>query len=360
MRGPVAVLLPLMVVIAMAAVRGQAAEGDDVILTGWGIDGKDPEGFMAAARAVGFDKLITTSTDPVALGRFVAAGASHGIGVYACITPMGGLEKLWNARYPDRPMPWQVMTTDEEAALNFIMAGRNRYIIPWQWGGEPVMTNEVLGNRIVCLSSVEARELLEGMIDGIAAVPGLEGLAFDGFGYQNYRRCHCGRCEGLLTAYRAAHPELTPEAAEVAFFREQLVDYINHLADYARARRADIKTAIHIWPAFAPDPLYGNRLDVDYCGQTAAWYMLWPEEKIAQYSRIIVQEARRYHERQQGVGMIGYYDRPGDFPVKDAARVDLELRTMVENGVRHIQVCSSLDVVRNEAIAEVFRRYCAP
>jgi hypothetical protein len=36
------------------------------------------------------------------------------------------------------------------------------------------------------------------------------------------------------------------------------------------------------------------------------------------------------------------------------------LCTMIANGVRHIQVCSSLDVVRNEAIAEVFRRYCAP
>jgi len=347
-------------VLALAVPGGLAAEADSVVLTGWGIDGKDPEGFIAAARAVGFDALITGSNDPAVLARYVAAGAQHQVGIYSCISPMGGLAKLWAARHPDRPMPWQVMTADEEAALTFITAGRNRYIIPWQWGGEPVMTNEVLANRIVCLSSVEARELFEPVIDTIAAVPGLAGLAFDGFGYQNYRRCHCERCEGLLAVYAAAHPELPAEQAEVAFFRDLLVEYLNYLADYARSRRADIKTAIHIWPAFAPDPLYGNRLDVDYCGQTAAWYMLWPEEKIAQYSRTIVQDAQRYHERQQGVGMIGYYDRPGDFPVKDAARVDLELRTMIENGVRHIQVCSSLDVVRNEAIAEVFRRYCGP
>lgn len=358
MRGQGAALL--MVVMVMAASVALAADGNDVTLTGWGIDTKDPEGFMARARAVGFDMLIGGSTDPEVLARLVEAGARHGIGIYSWITPSGGMAKLWEARYPDRPVPWQVITPEEEAALSFITAGRNRYLIPWQWGGEPLLTNEVLTSRIICFSSLEARELLEGMIDGIAAVPGLEGLGFDGFGYQNFRRCHCERCEALLTAYRGAHPEMTAEEAEAAFFRELLVAYINHLADYARSRRADIKTAIHIWPAFAPEPLYGNRLDVDYCGQTAAWYMLWPEEKIAQYSRTIVQDAQQYYPRQQGVGMVGYYDRPGEFPVKDAARVDLELRTMIENGVRHIQVCSTGHVLGNEAIAEVFRRYCAP
>lgn len=347
-------------VLALAAAAGYGVEGNEVTLTGWGIDGKDPEGFMAAARAVGFDALITTSTDPAALAQFVQAGARQGIGVYSCITPMGGIEKLWSVRYPDRPVPWQVITPEEEAAMSFILAGRNRYLIPWRWGGEPALTNEVLTNRVICFSSVEARELFTPVIDAIAAVPGLEGLAFDGFGYQNYRRCHCERCERLLTAYRGAHPEMTSDEAEVVFFRDLLVEYINYLADCARSQRPDIKTAIHVWPVFAPEPLYGNRLDVDYCGQTAAWYTLWPEEKIAQYSRVIVQDAQRYHERQQGVGMIGYYDRPGEFPVKDAGRVEAELCAMIANGVRHIQVCSSLDVVRNEAIAEVFRRYYAP
>ena len=342
----------------VAISRALAADGEGITLTGWGLDARDPESFMAEAEAVGFDALITWSTDPAFLARAVEAGASHHIGVYSSIAPMGGLGRLWAERYPDRPVPWQVMSPDEDAALNFITAGRNRYMIPYQFGGEPAMTNEVLTSSTICFSSEEARELLKLLIDRIVAVPGLAGLAFDGFGYQNYHRCHCERCQGLLAEYAQAHPDLSEDEAQVAFFRDTLVGSINDLADYARSRRADIRTAIHIWPVFAPDPLYGNRLDVDYCGQTAAWYMLWPEEKIAEYSRIIVQDARQYHQRQQGVGMIGYYDRPGEFPVKDAARVDMELRTMIDNGVRHIQVCSAIDVVRNPEIAEVFRRRC--
>jgi hypothetical protein len=219
------------------------------------------------------------------------------------------------------------------------------------------MANEVLLNRAVCFTEVECRDLLKTLIDDIVSVPGLEGLGFDGFGYQNYHRCYCERCEALLAEYAGANPGMTAEEAEVTFFRDALVAYINHLADYARSKRPDIRTNIHIWPVFAPEPLYGNRLDVDFCGQTAAWYTLWPEEKIAEYSRIIVEEAQKYHQRQVGVGMIGYYDRPGQFPVKDAERVEMELRTMIDNGCRRIQVCSSIHVIGKQEIADVFRRY---
>jgi len=344
------------IALSMAASWGFCADGP-LTLVGWGIDFKNLEAFMAEAEAVGFDVLITGSNDPDLLLRAVEAGAKHNIGVFACISPMGGLGRLWTKRYPDRPAPWQVMAADEEAALSFISAGKNNAITPYQWGGEPVMTNEVLTTRIICLSNEDARDLLKPPIDEIASVPGLEGLAFDGFGYQNYQRCHCEDCQRLSAEYVAAHPELPAEEAEVRFFRDALVGYINHLADYARSRRGDIKTSIHIWPVFAPEPLYGNRLDVDYCGQTAAWYTLWPQEKIAEYSRRIVQDAQEYHQRQQGVGMIGYYDRPGTFPVKDAECVNMELSTMLAAGCRRVQVCSSLHVIRNADIADVFRRH---
>ena len=55
--------------------------------------------------------------------------------------------------------------------------------------------------------------------------------------------------------------------------------------------------------------------------------------------------------------MIGYYDKPGRFPVKHAARVEMELRTMIANGCRRIQVCSSRHVLNNDEVAAVFRRY---
>ncbi len=339
----------------LAASSALAAGEEPLTLVGWGIDAKDLDGFMARAADVGFDALITGSQDPEFLARAVEAGAKHNIGVFAYVSPMGHVLRPWAERYPDRPVPLQVMSPDEQAGLNFISAGRNQYIVPYQFGGEPVMTNEVLTSAPICFSSEEARALLESAIDTIASVPGI-GLGFDGFGYRNYHRCYCERCQGLFAQYTAAHPEMPEEEASVTFFRDMLVDYVNHLADRARSRRADIKTTIHIWPVFAPEPLYGNRLDVDYCGQTAAWYTLWPQEKIAAYSQIISGQAQAYHERQQGVGMIGYYDRPGQFPIKDAACVEMELSTMIENGCRRFQVCSSIHVINNAEIAEVFRR----
>jgi len=355
------VISGLPISIALAALGGvSAAQAAPLTLVGWGLDTKNTEAFVAKAAATGFRVLIAWSSDAAVLRQAVDAGKRHHVQIFACISPMGGLGALWKKRYPAAPVPWQVLTEAEEAARKFISAGRNKYIIPYQFGGEPKMTNEVLETRIICFNNPEARELLKPLIDTIVSVPGLEGLAFDGFGYQNYRCCHCGHCKSLLAEYCRQHPG-TPEAeAQDAFCLDVLVDYINHLADYARSRRQDIKTSIHIWPVFVPEPLYGNRLDVDFCGQTAAWYTLWPEEKIAGYSRTISGEAGKYHQRQQGVGMIGYYDKPGLFPVKDAARVDMEIRTMIANGCRRIQVCSSRDVINNDEVAAVFRKYFGP
>ncbi len=334
------------------------ARGDTArTLVGWGIPNRGMERFVADAAEVGFDVLIYGSNDPKMLAQAVKAGQKHNIKIFSCITPMGLVKKLWTQKHPERPIPWQKMNGAEEAAKTFIGAGSNRSLIPYQWGGEPLLENEVLLTSIVCFSDPDARELFKPVIDKLADVPDLEGIAFDGFGYQNYNCCRCEQCEALKAEYMEEHPEVPAEQAEIAFFRQTLVNYINYLADYARSRNGQIKTAIHVWPVFAPDPLYGNLLDVDYCGQTAAWYTIWSPEKIASYSQIISSEAQKYHQRQQGVGMIGYYDRPGVFPLKDAERVDLELQIMLENGCQRIQVCSSLDVVKKQDIAEVFRKY---
>ncbi len=37
--------------------------------------------------------------------------------------------------------------------------------------------------------------------------------------------------------------------------------------------------------------------------------------------------------------------------------MDLELRTMIDNGVRRVQVCNSIHVINKPEIADIFRRY---
>jgi hypothetical protein len=352
---PLLISLLLLVFIAPAS-----AADSEPTLVGWGIDTKNGlDDFFARAEKVGFDAIIAWSADPCFLTQAVNSADKHNIKVFGTIRPTNepGLGTLGQAGLLREPAPWQQMTDAENAAAQFISAGRNARIIPYQWGGEPAMTNEVLLNKVLCPNDPEFRELFKTYIDQIISVPGIEGLAFDGVGYQNYRCCYCERCEQLLKKYRKAHPDMSLEEARTAFSRDSLVDYINYLADYARSKKPDIKTTLHIWPVFAPDPLYGNRLDVDYCGQTAAWYTLWPQEKIAKYSRVIARDANAFHPRQQGVAMIGYYDRPGLFPVKDERRVEMELTTILENGCQRVQVCETIDVLNNPAIAAVFRKH---
>lgn len=329
----------------------------NLTLVGWGIDKKNLDKFFADAAEVGFDVLITWSTDPEFLKKAVEAGNKYNIKVFSCLAPMGQMAKLWKKQYPGKPVPWQVMDENENAACKFIAAGKNKFLIPYQWGGEPLMTNEVLLNKIFCFRNLEGRKLFNPIIDRIISVPGIAGIAFDGFGYQNYHSCQCQKCQKELSEYLKIHPGQAKEKLVINFYRDSLVDYVNHLANYARSKNKSIKTTIHIWPVFKPEPLYGNRLNLDYCGQTAAWYTLWPQEKIAKYSRIISEQAKKYYPRQQGVGMIGYYDRPGQFPVKSAEIVDMELNTMIKNGCKRIQVCGTKDVIKNKKIAEVFKKY---
>ena len=333
------------------------SEEPQLTLVAWGIDKKNLDKFFADAEEVGFDVLITWSTDPVFLKKAVKLGEKHNIKIFSSIAPMGGMVGLWKKKYPQKPFPWQIMNEDEKCAAKFLSAGKNTCIVPYQWGGEPLMTNEVLLNKIVCFGSIEGRELFKPIIDQIVSVPGIAGIAFDGFGYQNYNDCHCRKCQKALAEYRKTKSEMNAKEVRGNFYRDTLVDYINYLANYARSKNKDIKTTIHIWPVFAPDPLYGNRLDVDYCGQTAAWYTLWKKEKIAKYSRIISGQAKKYHQRQQGVAMIGYYDRPGEFPIKKEACVDMELNTMIKNGCNRIQVCGTKDAINNKKIAEIFKKY---
>ena len=142
----------LMLVVSLGIPNGLAENRKVVTLTGAGIDKKNPEKFIAEAEAVGFDELITESLDPVFLKRAVEAGRIHHIKIFSCLSPRAEFGAFWSKRYPERPVPWQVMTDEEDAARTFIAAGKNKYIIPYQFGGEPQMTNEVLDTKIICLS----------------------------------------------------------------------------------------------------------------------------------------------------------------------------------------------------------------
>jgi len=164
----------------------------------------------------------------------------------------------------------------------------------------------------------------------------------------------------LFEAFHRKHRGLSREDALNKFSLDTLVAFNNELADYARSIEPGIEVATHIYPVFLPDPLYGNRLNVDYCGQTAAWYFdpFWNPDRIRKYSRVISADAKRYYTRAEGVALIGIHTKPKRHgPVKTPERIAKELQAILDGGCTKVQVCSMNDVLNDEKIAAVFKRF---
>ncbi len=320
----------------------------------WGWVGACPPEAVSNAAVVGFTDLLTWTVDPQALGKLVPIATQHGMGVYSTV---GLSPSYWKKDHPDIPVPLQELNEAEKQALDSFRKNKGRDDPPYQYGGEPVADDELLLTDLLCFHHPGVADAVKVRIREALSVPGLRGIAFDGIGYQNYRCCRCAESKRQLAAWRVAHPDLTEERAREAFSLETLVDFQNDLAAFARAIRPDILTSLHIWPVYTPEPLYGNRLDVDFCGQTAAWYTLWNLQKIRDYARAIAVEEKKHHPRSTGVAMIGYYDQRAGFPLKTSERVEAELRAILEGGCHHVQVCGLNDVLKNPEVAAVFRKY---
>ena len=280
---------------------------------------REPEKIIACAREAGFNALMTGAA-PEELEPFARLARKAGIDTYATI-----------AATATSPELAQVMSPEEEEVLRNLAADKEPRKRAYQWGGEPAAvregkpeTTEVLRSRVLCFHRPEACELLRKRIrDTLESCPSVAGVAFDFFGYQNYRSCECPVSQGQFEAWRRSHPNLSPDKAKVQFSQETLVAFSNDISAYVRSLRPNIKLATHVYPVFLPDPLYGNRLDVDYCCQTVAWFFepYWPEEKVARYTRIVVGDGAKHQPKARGIPFIGLYVRKpfADKPVEQFA-----------------------------------------
>ena len=326
------------------------------LLTGWG--GGKPEEICPKAAEIGFKEIIVWNREPEYLRRLVAVAGQYGIGVYASVHLSD--TKAWKKRFPDAPPPMQVMSPEEEAAAKRIEADTRPGKGQYQFGGEPVNKMEVLTAEMFCFHRPEVVAFLKEEIRDALAVEGLKGIAFDYFGYRNYRCCRCEHSMNMFEAFWKKNPQLPREAALNKFSLDTLVDFNNDLAAFARSVKPGMKVATHVYPVFLPEPLYGNRLDVDLCGQTAAWYFdpFWSNEKIGHYAQVIAGEAKEYHARSEGVALIGIHtDAKRMGPVKTPERIAGELQAILDGGCDKVQVCSMNSVLNDEKIAAVFRRF---
>ncbi len=273
-----------------------------------------PDVVLPLAKDVGFNALITHG--PASrLEHFAQEAKRQGIEVYFWISTsaLKGDESLR-----------QEMSAVEEAAWAKLKADVDPKKHGYQFGGEPLPgRREVLETPLLCLDKEPARDAFKQRIKTVVdACPSLAGVALDYVGYQNYHACYCPETEQLFRVWRQAHARLPAQEARDKFSLERLVWHYDHMARYVRSLRPGLKVAAHVYPVFLPEPLYGNRLNLDYCMQTAAWYFepYWSEAKVRQYAQTIVATAE--HPRSRGVPFVALYvGRPiADKPAERFAR----------------------------------------
>lgn len=323
------------------------------------------------------------------------------MGIYGNLNPPTVAE--WKKAWPNEEPPLQKMSESQMEAYEFITKGYEkrldrmrarlgrsdqgedwkptkrqrrqlegmrvhnaRWQSGYQYGGEPLIkdflrrpANEVLIRRLLCFHDPQVVEMMKRKIDEWLALPYVDGVFLDFIGYQNYQDCACPTSKMKYQEYLKEHQLTDSKENWRRFSRDSLIDVYNQFVDYARSIKKDVKVSTHVYPAYLPEPLYGNRLKVEYCGQTAAWFSYWSPEKITAYSRIITSEQNKYWPDVNGVALIGYSSTDPAFWVKSPEKVESELRAILRGGSRLLMVCTLSDVLCDDDVANVFKRLCA-
>lgn len=265
----------------------------------------------------------------------------------------------------------QAMSSAERERFDFLM-GRDLQDLPkdertkrldvrrsecrCRFGGEPEAPLDCCPTDLKCFTGDVGLALSKARVDEIlAANPEAEGICFDGIGYANLHSCECEDCKSALSTYLSQNALADTEENRNRFYLDAIVAYANAMVDYVHARRPGIKVAIHLWPTFRPNPLYGRLIKADYVEETVAWYFPWEKAKIAEYVRQVCGVKRP--QGSQGVPFVGLNATPGEaLAFKSPERLEDELRQILAAGGRTLSVCNGPDMLK-PGYREVFRKF---
>ena len=305
---------------------------DKIWRGGWAGVEKNPQTLVEAAHKMGFTALISHG-DYAYLNLLCSLAKEKNMEVYYWFHIAGS---------PDKKEYWQVVSPEEAQKIRKINDDKTLDKHEYQYGGEPVnRATDVITDEFLCFHRPEVVAYCQKTIsDVVTNCPGLAGVAFDYFGYKNYRCCHCPVSESQFEKYYGKGNKMPRERALEQFSLDTLVDFNNNLADYVRGMNPAMKIVTHVYPTFVANPVYGNRLDVDYCCQTVAWFFepFWDLNKVDKYTRRVVQDAQRYYARPHGIPFVGIYmDKPG--MSKPPERFRQELKAIRKAGSQSLSIC---------------------
>ncbi|MSS70928.1 MAG: hypothetical protein EXS64_05505 [Candidatus Latescibacteria bacterium] len=282
---------------------------------------EDERAVVAFAHACGFDTLILSNPTE----GLVKGGRDLGVRVVAVVSP--------NATGPfseQHPECLQVVLPVEEA----IAAGVSDCAPPGYQQTSYRWFSIVQPNRLLCYEHPASREALKARVRAALAVA--DGVAFDGFGFQNHYACFCDLCRGIRERMMVETGEMEEGEAIRRMSEESLVDVSHFLYLCAKDAKPDALVTNHIWPPFNPNPYYGNRLRLDYGTQTISWFYrpAWSIERVA----FEAAEMKRLEDPSANtfVPFIGAYGDP--YQVRSADRLAQELEVAGRYG--HVVLCT--------------------
>ncbi|MEI6846014.1 MAG: hypothetical protein WCK36_03090, partial [Candidatus Firestonebacteria bacterium] len=224
-----------------------------------------------------------------------------------------------------------------------------------QVGGEPLDPDTVDANDFICFNREDVLVAAKEKVRALAAETRSEGISFDWFGYKNYYACFCDVCVEKEALYLKAHPELTAPEARSKFSEEAMLNFLNAVIAEGKKARPGLKFACHVYPYFKPNPLFGNKLNMEYPQQTVSWFFLphWDLAKVRAHTKIVVQDAKKYFKAGIGIPFFGIY---ADSNKKSAARIAEEFKILKEEGAEGVAVASFGDILKDPEMIKVFEK----
>ncbi len=226
------------------------------------------------------------------LKEIIKEGKKKKLEVYSWIINLGSLPPSF---YKTHPEYLQVVKPEEEEMANK----------PWI---NPDRPNLCWGKKWLCpdrgLIDEEKR-----IIEEIVKNYDVDGIALDYVGYRNYYACFCEYSKKKREKYANEHPELSKWQVLKEFSEQSLVDYVKQIREVVKKINPKIKLAIHIYPDFDPNPGYGNKLLVNYCGQTIAWFFkpFWSYERIYRTGMKYLGKEGEYYRYNKFIPFIGVF-----------------------------------------------------
>lgn len=182
----------------------------------------------------------------------------------------------------------------------------------------------------------------------------LKGIALDYVGYRNYYACFCEYSNERRKQWAQSHPEFSEKEVMASFSEESLVRWVEQARAVIANANPSAELEIHIYPDFDLNPMYGNRLPVEHCSLTTAWFYgpFWSYEKIEATALRYKSAEHQYHSCGVFTPLIGV---PGGDKFKSPERVRREIRIAGSSGARAIMIAFYGALRENPEIAKVIK-----